>query len=404
MEIYKLAFIRKKKRVILSANIKLSSSSEKTIYISVPEKYSSFLKFNYDPFIAAALLPSMEKGEDLHVSGLVSEDVVKAANKIMHKLLSWNLGLNKISFNALSVKNEAKNISDEETNNVLFFSGGVDSFYTYLKNKKLRKRKINYFIFVEGFDIKLKNQKLLNKTLRNIRKIAKAENIGLIEVRTNIREFLDKYIEWDYSHGAAMAFITYALKNGIRNIFISNSIELPFARKKPYGSHPDLDFLWSIKGLRFIHDGAEATRMQKIHKYISKSDLALKYLRVCWRCKDGKYNCGICEKCARTELCLYSAGVLDKCNTMPNNMNKKFLKQLQIPRRFLRYYKENLAFLRKYKPKDPLISDIKKCIKRNESQYNIKTNFYVIREAFGNYDSKYFNGNLYNFINKFGII
>ena len=48
---------------------------------------------------------------------------------------------------------------------------------------------------------------------------------------------------------------------------------------------------------------------------LSKSQLALDNLRVCWRNRPVKFNCGVCEKCIRTMVNLEISGVLDKCKT-----------------------------------------------------------------------------------------
>jgi hypothetical protein len=53
---------------------------------------------------------------------------------------------------------------------------------------------------------------------------------------------------------------------------------------------------------------------------VASSPLALQTLRVCWRSKELQYNCCWCEKCIRTMLCLYVAGVLDRCSAFPGRL------------------------------------------------------------------------------------
>jgi hypothetical protein len=82
----------------------------------------------------------------------------------------------------------------------------------------------------------------------------------------------------------------------------------------PAGSHPVVDPLWSTESFTVVHDGAEATRVEKITDWVAASDVALRHLRVCWENRNGDYNCGECEKCIRTMVTLELAGVLGKCD------------------------------------------------------------------------------------------
>jgi hypothetical protein len=67
-----------------------------------------------------------------------------------------------------------------------------------------------------------------------------------------------------------------------------------------------------------VHDDVEATRLEKISKYIAHSALALETLQVCWDPDPGTLNCGRCSKCIWTMLALHIAGVLDRAPTFPS--------------------------------------------------------------------------------------
>jgi len=72
----------------------------------------------------------------------------------------------------------------------------------------------------------------------------------------------------------------------------------------------DLDPLWSSEGLEYIHDGVETTRVEKA-ALVASNDSALNTLRVCMAVPEGEINCGKCEKCVRTMICLRAVGVDD---------------------------------------------------------------------------------------------
>ena len=71
----------------------------------------------------------------------------------------------------------------------------------------------------------------------------------------------------------------------------------------------------------FIHDGTEATRLKKVISQIARSPLALEHLRVCFANEKSAYNCGQCDKCLRTMINLYVAGVLEQSSTFPHHID-----------------------------------------------------------------------------------
>ena len=61
---------------------------------------------------------------------------------------------------------------------------GVDSFYTLYSNID----KIDALLFVIGFDIKINQKNLLNKTIENLKKVAKIYNKKLILCETDLKK------------------------------------------------------------------------------------------------------------------------------------------------------------------------------------------------------------------------
>ena len=66
--------------------------------------------------------------------------------------------------------------------------------------------------------------------------------------------------------------------------------------------------LLSTRALRFYIVGMEKSRMDKV-RGIADWPVAQAHLNVCF--KEGQ-NCGVCEKCRRTQLELYALGKLDQ--------------------------------------------------------------------------------------------
>jgi hypothetical protein len=194
----------------------------------------------------------------------------------------------------------------------LFFSCGVDSYYSLLKNVQdhpADEETITDLIVVHGFDITFgrRNTKLFPTLLANAEKAGREFNKNVFPVATNLKDYGDKYVDWGaLYHGAFLASAGLSIESVIDRIWIASSHS--YRRMIPWGSHPDLDPLWSTERESFVHGGSEATRVEKIG-FITKLPLAMETLHICTvRPYSGKvYNCGLCEKCLRTMVGLHIA-------------------------------------------------------------------------------------------------
>lgn len=286
--------------------------------------------------VAAALLPAMRRGWAIQTEEPVSARVRAAIPDIEDIIHAWDSSYKKIPLNLLNNSYMASTCDGRRTG--VFFSGGMDSFYTFLKNKD----RVDALIFVLGFDIALNNHHLKQKVTTAIRQAAEQFNLPLIEVETNLRGFSDRYTHWSLSHGAALASVALLLGSEMHKIYIPASDS--YADLVPCGSHPLLDPLWSTEALQIIHDGCEANRVQKA-AIIAQNDVALQTLRVCWKNPDSTYNCGRCEKCLRTMVNLYAVGVLDRCTTFAVQLEPWRIVWMRVgdDTSIAAYWKENLA-------------------------------------------------------------
>jgi hypothetical protein len=65
-------------------------------------------------------------------------------------------------------------------------------------------------------------------------------------------------------------------------------------------------------------------------QFIASSDLALQTLRPCPGYGSG-YNCGMCLKCTRVMIDLILAGALDRCQTLPHEIDAERLRAALHP-------------------------------------------------------------------------
>src|SRR5215472_907065 len=300
---------------VLTAKCKIRKLGWDRAYFSVDNTPAGDYVCNVAiPFAAALLLPSMRRGEDLSIEGSISEKLYQGMHAIMREVLRWDIGLQPIKIDATAL------VADRPRprRSASFFSGGVDSFYTYLKHKTDQQQadRVDSLILVNGFDINRRNVDLWDRALANIEAAAKADDVELIVVRSNIQNLVEPILLWDYSHGGCLAAVGLFLRGAFHQIYVPSTHSV--SEQIPWGSNLALDAHWSTEGTAFIHDGTEATRLEKVISQIARSPVALEHLRVCFANEKGAYNCGRCDKCLRTMINLFVAGALEKSGTFPH--------------------------------------------------------------------------------------
>lgn len=287
----------------------------------------------------AGLLPvAMAAGETMHVDAPLDAMFTRNLSTVQDIYSMWGEGLIQIDVQAQSSETPPTETSGKKT--ALFFSGGVDSFYTFLKHQD----EIDALVFVHGFDLALGDSELRSAVSKTLSDIAEASGKQLIEVETTLRSvteqerFTSEWANWELSHGSALASVAHLLPVQFDTVYVSATRS--YRQLAPWGSHPILDPLWSRSDLEIIHDGCEASRLQKVEA-ISESRLALENLRVCWKNPDQAYNCGQCEKCRRTMLELLTVGRLERCPTFPGTLESGDIKSVRVREKTVdRHYRE----------------------------------------------------------------
>ncbi len=289
-----------------------------------------------DFLLPLTLFPAMVGATPLRLPGQISPRLLSAAPKIQDVFGSWCTehwrGVLENARN-VPVDAEARAGRDKGGSGVgCFFSGGLDSFYTLLKHRD----EITHLIIVYGFDITLDDKAsraqtdrvLRAQTSRMARQVATDLGKTLIEVETNLRSVTRSMVGWTEYHGAALASVALLFQHRFRKVLVPASYT--YAEAPPRGSHPLLDPLWSTELTEIEHDGAEASRLEKT-VHISQHELAMRWLRVCLVNPDGAYNCGRCEKCLRTMITLRVAGALERCETLPSEVDLSMVASTYIP-------------------------------------------------------------------------
>lgn len=326
---------------------------------------NTVLSENPESYLAAALLPSMKcGGEGIKIKGDMSQKFISNVSTIQDIYSMWDTSLSRVRIKTEKPVIKKNNPSGKRVG--AFFSGGVDSFYTFLKHQD----QITDLIFVHGFDIRLSDTVLRKKVSLKIREIASNFGKNLIEIETNIRELLNPYIHWQLAYGAALAAVGHLLYPHLHRIFIPTNHT--YVDIMPGGSHPVLDPLWGSETLSFINDGCEATRVKKV-SLVSNYEIALQSLRVCWKNPNSEYNCGRCEKCLRTMINLEVSHALHDCKTFDKTLDiKRVSKIVALSENVRSYVRENLDALENSQGNQDLKKALQKVLNRPLWPYKIK--------------------------------
>jgi hypothetical protein len=267
-----------------------------------------------DALVPLLLQPAMSMRQSVRIPDGVSPRLLGNLDLIQAVFSSWNPRLKPVEVLA-----EQREPSAPQGSGVAcLFSGGVDSFYTALKHRD----EITHLVFVHGFDIDLADGRRRAAALSTVREVAEQMGKQLVEVETNLRSFSDSHADWILYFGSAMASVSLLLQRDFRRVFFAAG----FAHSDwaqyppPAGSHPGLDPLWSTEATEIVHSGAEATRIEKI-QYLADQPLAMDHLLVCYQGAGEPYNCGRCGKCLRTMISLRLAGGLERCRTLPDEID-----------------------------------------------------------------------------------
>jgi len=310
----------------------------------------SFSSTRVEPFVVAALLGAMENGQALEVvpDALVSPRLLEGLERIQEILHAWNPRLRKVEVRATPGPSPAP-----RGGVALFFSGGVDATYTFLKHES----EITHLVFVHGLEITLDNEDLFARALARNQESADRYGKTLLPIRTNLREVAAAHHLSNFLYqGALLAAIALGL--GFARTYVSAS--LFYRDLSAWGTHPLLDPLWSTETTQIVHDGAEASRVDKIARIAARPG-ALESLRVCLANRP-QYNCGSCEKCLRTMVALRLLGLSSPA--FPRLESMRPLRRLRIEADDeLPLFLENHA-LALAKGDDAVVRALRACIRR----------------------------------------
>lgn len=266
------------------------------------ETTDSTLVPSIEGIATAMFLPSLFQGRRLNFGAPVCKtwyEGINAANDICHEW--WRYPKLPPTVDGFRSPLEAKSAGTG-----LFFTGGVDSFYSLLQFP----RPIDHLIYAVDYDVPPQAPDRLSGFEPHLRQLADEIGIKVIVVRSNLRLHpLFKGPSWRQSHGAALIGVAHFLSGVIGEVVISSSNSMFHPR--PWGSHWDLDHLWSSDALKVTHFGQDHRKAGKLARIADAATLQ-KYVRPCWENMPNQVNCSVCEKCVRTQIAISACGDLER--------------------------------------------------------------------------------------------
>jgi hypothetical protein len=304
MRLVKTSIIKKEGKVKIEAEIESSVEVIK-VWFEIPLEHEKYLSNDGNHWLIIMTALSFERDDpvielDLPVDDLLVRNMI-GINAIWRKWFGKEIKPLKIN------ADNKKHFDYKKRDTGLFFSGGVDSMFSFFNNEtnKTAWSGIDDFITVWGFDIPLNKKSEFDLLFRRIENTAQVFEKKAIQVTTNLRDYEPFYQTWgSIGHGAGLLAIAQLLSNKISTVLLGSTFE--YAEIIPRGSHPLTDPLFGSQNLLVVHDGAAFTRLEKI-QLLSKYPNALAQLHVCYDNWDSK-NCSACNKCIRTMLAIMATG------------------------------------------------------------------------------------------------
>jgi hypothetical protein len=271
-----------------------------------------------EAFLQLFLFPAMCRGLDLSTDGPLCPRWVGNAAAARELARRW------WGFSGGAIRHPGSEALQPASGQALFFGGGVDSFYTLWR---MRER-LTHLVYIEGFDVPLADAGRLAWLGEWNRAVAQECGLDLVVIRSNLRVHRDfRVLPWINGFGGALAAAGHLLRDLCGTAWIAAGGYSAQLDVLGLGMHSDLTPLWSSAAVRFHHHAEETLRCEKVAA-IAEWPLARRFLRVCWKHQSSGLNCGVCEKCVRTQLEFFAAGQLDELETMPPGSLKDRLNRI----------------------------------------------------------------------------
>ncbi len=221
----------------------------------------------------------------------------------------------------LTVGSIVECVPEKSGESAMFFSGGLDATTTLLRHLDEKP----HLLSIWGADVDFDNEAGWQIVETGLKGAAEQYDLHLAVIRSRFREF-DNVVKltedfrdvlqtsWWYGvkHGIGLIghAAPYAWLHGVNMVYIASSHCIEDAKVR-CASDPTIDSNVAFCGSKVFHDAFELHRQKKtnhIAQYRREHPDTAINLHVCWKSDTGE-NCSSCEKCYRTMVGLWIAGM-----------------------------------------------------------------------------------------------
>jgi|688.fasta_scaffold153464_2 hypothetical protein len=249
------------------------------------------LRASGDALLCFGLLPAIELGCRLRIDAPVDRGLRASSAVVQRMVAGWTPGCRPVEVTAPA----ADSTYPADRGHGVFFSAGIDSSYSLATNRQ----RLDGLVTVIGCDVDLADGERAAWLVGNVRRVAAAYRLEPIVLETDLPALMHRYLGWIEYHGSMLAGLRHLLADRFATMRVAASADEATMWDLPWGSHPGLDPRLGTPGAAIVLDGL-VTRPEKVARVLEEPVL-LEHLRVCYH---GGPNCGICEKCVLTRICL----------------------------------------------------------------------------------------------------
>lgn len=314
-------------RVEVSVSLRTEAAAvPAALWFEFPAELEAGIPERSDGFVLALLPLAQALGEPVEVDGVLSAALLPGLAEWQRVACAWwGLG-GVVPVRAAMLEEEA--VSGARRCGAAF-SGGVDSFHTlfaHLAGQATGRERVAEAVLMHGFDVPLEDARTFETLSSTYTPLLAELGVRLVSGATNARAFTEP-CTWEVAHGAVLAGTAHVLAGLWDRFLIPGSNA--YAEPQPWGSDWRLDHLLSSDGLRIVHDGADAWRVDKTIALARRRE-TWHSLRVCWEEVDGVRNCGRCAKCLRTMVALETAGTLGNYSVFNSPLTRANLRAVRF--------------------------------------------------------------------------
>lgn len=308
------------KYIRISSEIDIDGDKKVLFFESDKENEKFICDEKADGFLVGLLILAMKLNSDIRIEDPISERLLYGLKTfLIPALVKMNPDFKNINIYVEKLSTKDFNKYDGVATGI---SGGVDSFYTVLKNMDsgiVDSHKMSHLVLFNAGNFGLDYQEStieFYKQIEYVLPLAKSLNLPFVYLNSNLMEFVK--FSWEQVTTFSNIASGLILQNLIKTYYYSSTYSIDeFRLDFSDNSYYDLinQMVLKMEGFEMISFGGLQSRFEKT-KYISSFNIVNNNLNVCLnpekaRNEGDKLNCSKCTKCIQTMTSLDIINKLD---------------------------------------------------------------------------------------------